>query len=106
MDLDFWKCLFAVPPTLYGGDVAYTLFNDHESTPRLWGGFLRLPRRSLAKPIVDFAKPGIPNGRGTPDFLLYDGGPVFKMDVTTLGSILTNREGNVRYIYWQGAAWT
>jgi hypothetical protein len=57
------------------------------------------------KAIANFAKLGIPNGRGTPDFLLYDGGPVFKMDVTTLGSILTNREGNVRYIFWQGAAW-
>jgi hypothetical protein len=84
MDFDFWKCLFDVPPTLYGGDVAYTLFNGHESTPRLWGGFFSASTPESCKAIVNFSKPGIPNGHGTPDFLLYDGGPVFKMDAATL----------------------
>jgi hypothetical protein len=105
MDFDFWKCLFAVPLTLYGGDVVYTLFNGHESTTRLWSGFSSASSSESCKAIVNFATSDIPNGRGTPDFLPYDGGSVFKMDVTTLGSILTNRDGNVRHIYWQAAAW-
>ena len=103
-----WKYIFAVPPGLHGDNIAYTFFNGDEMTKDIGGGIVNATIASVLQDyIVDFAKSGMPGGKGVLAFPHYGEGmgKVLDLNVTGLGMAMADGDDNVRCKYWEDAAW-
>ncbi|KAI9770428.1 MAG: hypothetical protein M1840_003314 [Geoglossum simile] len=93
--------MFSVPPALHGQDVPYTFYNgDGKPTEEVVNATVAYV---LQKYITNFAKTGVPDGPGVPQFPSYgDNSTVISLNATTI-SETRDPVSNARCEWWQKA---
>jgi carboxylesterase type B len=90
---------FSVPPALHGFDIPYTFYNG--AVPNRF--FNTTVAVALQEYITSFAKDGVPNVEGLPEFPIYGPeGTELNLNVTGIGPI-PDPTNNPRCLYWQKA---